>query len=214
MYGYTTDQLAALVSRYQSCTALIQLPGVPSPSRYCTGDHPVAYDGKVYSSRGMTIDSLTLDDPQRSRMGVSLDDLDGELRALWYAGRQGAGVAWSGNTVTVVLEVNDAEVAVIPWRCRACRVDRRGRFRVELLGISTLKPRAGLVTGQRAEFFSAPEPGLQIRYQSGGFTMPEGYDMPPIGGGGTGGGGGGGTTGGGGQQQAHPPGSATQSAVD
>ena len=129
----------------------------------------------------------------------SLDDLDGEVRSAWYEERMGlTSAAWSGNTLTVVLEVNDADVIEIPWRCRACRVDRRGRFRIELLGISTLKPRAGLQTGQRAEFFAAPEPGLQIRFQNGGFTMPEGYDTPPMGGGGTGGGGGGGTTGGGG----------------
>jgi hypothetical protein len=198
VYGYTDDQLAALASRYQDCTALIELPLTSGALRYCTGDRPVTYSAKVYEPRGMTIDSMVLDDPQRSRMAVSLDDLDGELRAAWYDERMNLKAPWSGSTLTVVLEVNDADVIEIPWRCRACRVDRRGRFRIELLGISTLKPRAGLQTGQRAEFFAAPEPGLQIRFQNGGFTMPEGYDTPPMGGGGTGGGGGGGTTGGGG----------------
>lgn len=206
MYGYTDDQLAALASRYQDCTALIELTLTSGALRYCTGDRPVTYGGDVYDPRGMTIDSMVLDDPQRSRMAVSLDDLDGEVRSAWYEERMGlTSAAWSGNTLTVVLEVNDADVIEIPWRCRACRVDRRGRFRIELLGISTLKPRAGLQTGQRAEFFAAPEPGLQIRYQNGGFTMPEGYDTPPMGGGGTGGGGGGGTTGGGGHTQAQNP---------
>lgn len=205
MYGYTADQLAALASRYQSCLAVVELPH-STPLRYCTGDRPVAYSGDVYEPRGMVIDSMVLDDPQRSRMAVSLDDLDGELRAVWYANRMARNsYAWSANTITVALEVNEATVIEIPWRCRACRVDRRGRFRIELLGISTLKPRAGLQAGHRSEFFAAPEPGLQIRYSGGGFTMPEGNDWPPAGGGGTGGGGGGGTTGGGGQQQALPP---------
>lgn len=206
MYGYTTGQLAALASRYQSCTALIELPGLPQP-RFCTGDQPVAYGGAVYEPRGMKIDSMVLDDPQRSRMAVSLDDLDGALRTLWYSGRMNDGIKYSGNTITVVLEVNGADVIEIPWRCRACRVDRRARFRIELLGIATLRPRAGLVTGQRAEFFSAPEPGLQIRYANGGFTMPEGRDLPPVGGGGTGGGGGT-------QQQAFPPGGAATAGLD
>lgn len=183
MLTLTATQLALLQSHSQAVKAAVDID-ITSPLRYCTGADPVQVGGNWYTPRALKFDSIKMDAPLQATSAVVVDDLDGTIRALWYAER------FSGVDVDLHILIRSGSawtsVVTLEWYASTCAFNQRGQFRINLLGGAGTRPRAGLMTGNRTDFMFAPEPGEAMRFgaNGGGITFSSGNrasDPPPAG---------------------------------
>jgi hypothetical protein len=160
----TAAQTTALALESQEVVVAVKID-LASDLLYCTGIQQVTLDGDTYTPRGLQAGVVNVAGPKTSSATVTIDDLDGEVAAVWYTGR------FSGQTVTITEAIwsngSWEIVRTVPWICTTC--DRRsdGTFIIHLSGAGGLKPRAGLEVASRADWHLAPEPGTSIQV---GFT--------------------------------------------
>jgi len=177
MLGLTATQLALLQSPSQQIKGAVAI-GTVSPLRYCSGVDPIEIDANWYTPRMITFDDIKLDNPTGASTSISIDDLDGTIRTVWYSER------FSGLTADIYLFARTdggtwVEVIDLSWVITTCSFNRIGQFRVNLIGGAGLCPRAGLMTGNRSSFMFAPEPGEALRLGNGGITFSPGIPNPP-----------------------------------
>ncbi len=153
-------QTAALARESQEVVTAVKID-LTSDLLYCTGIRQVTLDGTDYTPRGLQAGTVNVSGPKASSATVTIDDLDGEIAAVWYTER------FSGQTVTITEAIWSAGtwkiVRTVPWICTTC--DRRsdGTFTIHLSGAGGLKPRAGLEVASRADWHLAPEPGTSVQ---------------------------------------------------
>lgn len=187
MLGLSAAQLALLQSPSQQIKAGLAI-GTVSPLRYCTGVDAIQIDGNWYTPRMLTFDDIKLDNPSGAATSVVIDDLEGDIRTAWYAER------FSGLTVDIYLFARTdggtwTEFIDLSWLCTTVAFNKQGQFRLNLAGGAGLCPRAGLMTGNRASFMFAPEPGEAMRFGATGSGIsfsPGNPSPPPAPGGGVG----------------------------
>ena len=156
----TDAQQAALDLESQEVVVAVKID-LTSDLLYCSGVESVTLAATTYTPRGLQVGAVNVGDPRQSSATVTIDDLDGEIAAVWYTER------FSGQTVTITEAImsNGAweVVRTVPWICTTC--DRRGdgMFVLHLSGAGGLKPRAGLEVASRADWHLAPEPGTSIQ---------------------------------------------------
>lgn len=179
MFGLTATQLALLQSPSQLVKGAVAI-GTVSPLRYCTGVDPIQIDSNWYTPRMISFDDIKLDDPTGAATAVAIDDLEGDIRTAWYAER------FSGLTADIYLFARTdggtwTEVIDLSWIITTCSYNKRGQFRINLVGGAGLCPRAGLMTGNRTDFMFAPEAGEAMRFGAtgGGITFSPGNPSPP-----------------------------------
>lgn len=177
MLGLTATQLALLQDPAQQIKAAVAI-GTAAPLRYCTGANPIQIGADWYTPRAIEFDEIKLDDPIAATTTIVIDDLDGVLRTKWYSER------FSGLTVDIyVYALADGatwtEVVDLSWICTTVQFNRKGQMKLGLLGGAGLRPRAGLMTGNRNQFMFAPEPGEAMRFGTSGITFNPGSPDPP-----------------------------------
>jgi len=123
---------------------------------------------------------LKLDTPTKSTASINLDDINGDIRTVWYPD------PFSQLDVTVTQVHLDhlntwVTTLEIPWKCKACQYNPKGaQFTVLLTMAGGLKPKAGLEVGTIELFPYAPKAGEPIKLgTNGGVTVPSGYRSPP-----------------------------------
>jgi hypothetical protein len=170
MLTYTAAQWAILLADSHDQKICFKMTrDVEDDLLYCSGADPVTVGADEFVPRELVIDALSLGDPSRMGLTVSIDDADSVVRAAWYAER------FSGNAALVILLLKLAESAAwttvyqVSWKVRYGHYKRDGTFDVELHSAVGLRPRAGLLVGTRGEFPYAPEPGQSIRV--GGYSV-------------------------------------------
>ena len=184
MLGLTAAQLALLKSPAQQIKGAVAI-GTVSPMRYCTGVDPIqiTIDEIAYwfTPRMIAFDDIKLDDPVGATTSVVIDDLEGDLRAAWYAER------FSGLTANIYLFSRSddgtwTKIVDLEWLITTALFNKKGQFRINLAGGAGLCPRAGLMTGNRISFMFAPEAGEAMRFGAagGGITFhPGDPQLPP-----------------------------------
>ena len=156
----SADQIAALADDSQRSLFAVKID-LGTDLLYTSWSQQVTLSAVDYVPRALKVSAVSLSDPASSRATVTIDDLDGEIAAVWYTER------FSGQTVTITEAIYDdgAWVAVrtIPWVCTTC--DRRsdGTFVIHLSGAGGMRPRQGLEVAARADWSMAPNPGTSVQ---------------------------------------------------
>ena len=153
-------QIAALADDSQRPLFAVKID-LTSDLLYTSWSSQVTLSAVDYVPRALKVSAVNISDPAGSSATVTIDDLDGEIAAVWYTER------FSGQTVTITEAIYDdgAWVAVrtIPWVCTTC--DRRsdGTFVLHLSGAGGMRPRQGLEVAARADWSMAPSPGTSVQ---------------------------------------------------
>jgi len=127
----------------------------------------------------MNAKGLRMDTPTKSTASISLDDINGDIRTVWYP------EPFSQLDVTVTqVHLNNLNTWIttleIPWKCKNCNYNPQGaQFNVLLTMAGGLKPKAGLEVGTIELFPYAPKAGEAIKLGTTGVTVTRGYRSPP-----------------------------------